>query len=69
MVKRLVKCRNCYEKEKVVRTLCEVVSPGIVVIRRMKSKEGRENTIVMGKNFKILCAACGESIYIHERTI
>lgn len=67
MKKKLVKCRNCYTKDKVVRTLCEVVSPGTVVIRRMKSKEGKENTIVMGKDFRIICSYCGETVYMHER--
>lgn len=65
--KKLVKCRNCYQKESVVRTLCEVIRPGLVVVMRMKSKEGREHTIVEGNDFKITCGKCAEVIYIHER--
>ena len=67
MLKKLVKCRNCYEKEKVVRTLCEVKTPGLVIIRRMNTKESKENTIVRGTNFEIICGFCGEVVFFTQK--
>jgi len=66
MRKKLVKCRNCYEKEKQVRTLCEVKRPGLVIIRRMETKNSKENTIVRGTNFEIICGYCGEIVYFTQ---
>ena len=60
-----LKCSVCYAQG-VNKTLCEVIAPGLVSIKRMESKKGKDFTIVKGEKFEIICGRCGETIYFRE---
>ena len=63
----LLNCPKCWEQGK-RQILAEVLPSGFVAIQRLRHDNHNENykkdyTIVNGKDFSIICAACGEIVF------
>ena len=67
--KRLIVCPHC-EKQGIKQNMAEILESGLVCIQRFHHKKyGKDNTLIGGDNFYLICGHCGHKVFVRKNEI